>query len=304
MNLDRLLGALDVSVAAFAVCDVRTGTTLDLPGAGGVEVHYVLRGAGAVQSPNHPQVRFGPRSVLLIPPGLGHRIVPDEEGDVLSGHEVRVQPSEGIAWIRRGLDDGPQTLLMACGSVRAQVEGGLDLFGSLDHPVAVDCAEVEAVAAAFDAILYEQANPGPGSRTLVGIGMTTVFVHVLRELWDTSAGSLPWLAALGDERMAAVLNLLVEHPERPHSVDGLAAEAGMSRSAFAEHFVRTFGATPMDMVRELRVRRAAYLLEHGDLPVKAIADRVGYASRSQFSRAFKAIMGVDPSGYRLERADT
>lgn len=301
MNLDRLLGALDVSVEAFAVCDVRTGTALELDAPGAVEVHYVLRGSGTVEVPNRVPLAFAPQSVLIIPPGLGHRLVPDAEGDPLRATDVCVQPSEGIAWIRRGLDSGPQTLLMVCGTVRATVEGGLDLFGSLRDPVAVDCRDAPPVGAAFDAMLHEQAHPGPGSRTLVSIGMTTVFVHVLRELWDATSGALPWLAALGDDRLAAALGEMVEHPERSHSVVALAATAGMSRSAFADHFSRTFDATPMDMLRELRVRRAAYLLEHSDLPVKVVADRVGYASRSQFSRVFKASTGADPSTYRSER---
>ncbi|MEE8505853.1 MAG: helix-turn-helix domain-containing protein [Kiloniellales bacterium] len=35
-----------------------------------------------------------------------------------------------------------------------------------------------------------------------------------------------------------------------------------------------------------------------ELPVKTIAGKIGYKSRSNFSRAFKAIYGVDPNAYR------
>lgn len=307
MTLDRLLGALDVSVVAFAVCDLRTGTSLDLAADGEVEVHYVLRGAGELHVAGRPPVPFGPRTVLIVPAGLGHRFVPEQAadgpGDPL--HPVRVDPSEGLALVRRG-EDERQTLLMVCGVVRARIEGNIDLFGALREPLVVDCSDAEAVGAAFEAILREEAAPRPGSQTLVSIGMTTVFVHVLRQLLDVGpqparpdgGAVLPWLAALGDERMAAALAVLVDHPERPHTLESLASVAGMSRSAFADHFHRTFESTPMDMLRELRVRRAAHLLRSTDLPVKLVASRVGYASRSQFSRAFKGIAGVDPSSYR------
>jgi transcriptional regulator GlxA family with amidase domain len=46
------------------------------------------------------------------------------------------------------------------------------------------------------------------------------------------------------------------------------------------------------------LRRAAQLLTATDLPVKTIAFRVGFDSRSYFSRAFKDFSGVDPAGYR------
>ena len=48
----------------------------------------------------------------------------------------------------------------------------------------------------------------------------------------------------------------------------------------------------------MRLRRAARLLETTDLPVGVVAERVGYASRSYFSRAFKELYGAYPAGFR------
>jgi AraC-like DNA-binding protein len=56
----------------------------------------------------------------------------------------------------------------------------------------------------------------------------------------------------------------------------------------------------MDFVKEVRMRRAARFLAATDLPVKTIASRVGFESRSYFSRAFKAFAGVDPAGFRAD----
>ena len=58
----------------------------------------------------------------------------------------------------------------------------------------------------------------------------------------------------------------------------------------------------MDFLKEVRLRRAGDLLRVGDLPIKAIAARVGYSSRSHFSRSFKAFAGTDPATYRAARA--
>ena len=72
----------------------------------------------------------------------------------------------------------------------------------------------------------------------------------------------------------------------------------MSRAKFAERFKEAFGRTAMAFLKELRLSRAARLLETTDLPVKSVAARVGFSSRSHFSRAFKAAMHLEPAAYR------
>jgi AraC-like DNA-binding protein len=73
----------------------------------------------------------------------------------------------------------------------------------------------------------------------------------------------------------------------------------MSRASFAEHFAQVYEQTPMEFVQKVRLRIAARLLTTTDLPVKVIASSIGYASRSHFSRAFRAAYGADPKTFRV-----
>jgi AraC-like DNA-binding protein len=73
----------------------------------------------------------------------------------------------------------------------------------------------------------------------------------------------------------------------------------MSRASFAERFSQVYAQTPMDFVQEVRLRIAARLLTTTDLPIKVIASSIGYASRSYFSRAFRAAYGADPKTFRM-----
>ncbi len=41
-----------------------------------------------------------------------------------------------------------------------------------------------------------------------------------------------------------------------------------------------------------------HFLETTELPVKTIAGKIGYRSRGNLSRAFKAKYGIDPNAYR------
>ena len=72
----------------------------------------------------------------------------------------------------------------------------------------------------------------------------------------------------------------------------------MSRSVFAEHFAQAFGRGPMEFLKEIRLRRAAHLLRCTDMPIKSLAQSIGYASRSSFTHAFKDLYRVAPADYR------
>ena len=138
-------------------------------------------------------------------------------------------------------------------------------------------------------------------RTMMTALMNQCVIDVLRKVSEADAESLPWLTALTDARLARVIDTVLDRPGAPHTLDTLAALAAMSRSTFVRHFEDHTGRTPMDYVRDVRLRSAAKLLRaHDDLSVDAVAGKVGYASRSQFSRAFSERFGQSPADFRRQ----
>jgi transcriptional regulator GlxA family with amidase domain len=63
------------------------------------------------------------------------------------------------------------------------------------------------------------------------------------------------------------------------------------------------GQPPIEFLKTLRLDRAAHLLARTDLPVKRIAARAGYSSRSSFTRAFLARYGLGPARFRASMAE-
>jgi transcriptional regulator GlxA family with amidase domain len=82
------------------------------------------------------------------------------------------------------------------------------------------------------------------------------------------------------------------------TVSALARKAGMSRPVFARRFQAAFGSSPLRYLTARRMERARELLVDSELPLAAIAERVGYASQFAFNRAFKRHFLVPPGVYR------
>ena len=84
------------------------------------------------------------------------------------------------------------------------------------------------------------------------------------------------------------------------TVASLAAEAAMSRSAFAARFAELVGESPMQYVTRWRMHTALTWLKEEDVPLIDMAYRLGYQSEAAFNRAFKRVMGISPGVARRE----
>ena len=102
----------------------------------------------------------------------------------------------------------------------------------------------------------------------------------------------------GYGRLLKVVAFVTTRYQEPIEVNDMASEAGLSISQLQREFVRHFGITPTDYVREVRVGMARHLLETSDLPVSRIALDCGFYDQSHFNRQFKALTGLAPLKYR------
>ncbi|HUR40300.1 MAG TPA: AraC family transcriptional regulator [Verrucomicrobiae bacterium] len=89
-----------------------------------------------------------------------------------------------------------------------------------------------------------------------------------------------------------------EQPGKDWSVETLADQAGMSRTAFAVAFSEALGASPIQYLTEWRVTEAKRLLADRRQSVAAVAEQLGYQSEAAFRRAFKRVEGVGPGQVR------
>ena len=99
-------------------------------------------------------------------------------------------------------------------------------------------------------------------------------------------------------RIERCVDYMTQHLDKPLQVATLAAQANISPSHFFALFKRQIGSAPMDYFTRLRMQRACRLLESTSLSVKEIASELGYDDPFYFSKVFKSVNRVPPSGYR------
>ena len=108
--------------------------------------------------------------------------------------------------------------------------------------------------------------------------------------------------ALADPRLALAIRRLHQDPARPWTVEQMAEEAALSRSAFFNRFRQKLGVAPMEYLTSWRMALARNLLRSGEAGLQEIAERVGYGSASAFSTAFTRLVGVPPSRFAEQAA--
>ena len=104
------------------------------------------------------------------------------------------------------------------------------------------------------------------------------------------------MAGLADPALARALTGLHEHPGKAWTLQAMAQQAGMSRSAFAARLKEVVGTTPVDYLIDWRLALAKARLRRGDA-VKLIADNLGYANASALSRVFAQRVGMSPRAW-------
>lgn len=289
MLLDKLLSNLDIQVEQFSLCQITPGKRLLVPDSSRVMLHFALAGEGFLRS---GEIRHALKrcSLAIVPKGVHHSLEP---------------PGKIVRECKVDLDANPEDsnedpeVIVACGLVKVRYGAALGLFENLDNVLIEDLSDIPQVSDAFKEILAEQSSGAPGSDAMKAALMSQCIVHLFRHLCAQGYCNLPWLAALSDKGLAKALDLILQRPGDAHTVESLASVAAMSRSTFADSFSDAFGMTPMSLVRQTRLERAWKLLEQRhSMPVEAVGQRVGFSSRSHFSRAFKKHFGVTPLALR------
>lgn len=289
-KIDEFLDAVEIRVEAFGVCEIGREHSLRCDAFESVIVHFVLSGEGFLEC-RHGRFPLRPGTAVVVPKNLPKTL--SGVGPVKRVHDAEADCTLQDSIVRFDACDGQPDLVLGCAELSSSVGGDLPLFDQAKRPI-IEHSDDPLLSALFRMMFDELRSPRLGTRAFVSSLMKQVLIVLLRSQPDHESSILLMTGA----RLAGVVAAILDRPQDNHTVDSLAAIAGMSRSRFSHHFTLAYDVSPKSFVQSARLASAARMLKGTDLPVKSIAASVGYASRSHFSRAFQAKFGLDPTAFR------
>jgi signal transduction histidine kinase/ligand-binding sensor domain-containing protein/DNA-binding response OmpR family regulator len=99
------------------------------------------------------------------------------------------------------------------------------------------------------------------------------------------------------EKVIRLINENLANPE--FNVEKLAAMVYISRTLFYKKIKGITGYQPVELIRMMRLKKAAKYIETGEFTVSEVAYMVGYNDIRYFSTSFKKQYGISPSQYQL-----
>lgn len=232
------------------------------------QLHVVRRGPVTVFHGSE-QLRIDVPTLLLYPRPMPHRFESD---------------------VRSGVD-------MVCANL--VFAGGVNnsIADALPNVVQLSLDQIPDAALTLQLLFDEAFAQRCGRSTVINRLFEVVLVQVLRQLMEHGQVQGGMLAGLADPRLRLALVAMHEAPAKAWSLDALGAVCGMSRSVFANSFRDTVGCTVGVYLQNWRMAVAQRLLRQGQ-SLQHVADAVGYASETAFSRAFRAQVGMPPRQWR------
>lgn len=299
MTYEHIFNELEILTDPFALCELRGECNLGLGREPTAILHYILSGKGEISLRGRPPVQVARGSLVLIPAMQSHTLRSfGRSADPIPA----CRPAElNLARHLQATEGDQHSQLTAlCSHVTIGLRGAKDIVDLVREPM-VECVSAGSrMEQPLQRLLEEVSNPGLGSRAMVRAILLECMIEMLRHRLAAQDRALAWMAVLKDHSVWAALRVMLDDPGQAHTVESLAEVVGMSRSAFAKRFSDAYGSGPMDLLRDLRMRLAGSLLKQTDLPVKRVAEMVGFSSRSAFSRMFETKTGQSPRSFRAE----
>ena len=213
---------------------------------------------------------------------------------------IRRQLTPGVAFIRNGFDDiryyyppdgrDPWVFIWFAfqgGMAMTMVDQMIEKFGYLYN--------FDRHSGAFTDLLQYGAA---GTRIvyLTAVAGSRLVLSLLHSLLD---GKISDRLVRDRSRIPEVQEYIINHLEDPAlSVASLARHFRLSRAHFSRVFHRDTGRYPDDFIRYQRLLSACSLLKDSNLNCKEIADRLGFSTPGNFSRAFRQTLGMAPLEFR------
>jgi len=288
--LSDVLAVLGVRSVRRTRLEAAGDWALAFPARARLKFVAILRGECWILVAGQPPLALGTGDTFLIG-DTDYTVASHPNVTPVDGMPLFAAPGKDIVHL-----GGDGTVAVGGGIAFADGAAGfvLDALPRFMH-IAKQAPAAAAVVRILRLLEAEAEQPRPGGALITARLAEILLVEAIRAyVAEHGEESRGWIGALADRRTGEALRLMHGDIAHPWSVAELAAQVGMSRSAFASLFTSRVGRPPLDYLTHWRMMLARHLLEQGALDVVTVAARVGYTSQSAFGHAYKRTIGHSP----------
>lgn len=159
---------------------------------------------------------------------------------------------------------------------------------------------VEHIGTIFRAELNRASHPAQDM--LIESLAIALCAHLLRSYTNAAGVEERSTASVDVAAVGRAIAYIEDNPHRAISLRELACVAGLSRFHFSRVFKGHLGVSPARYVERARIEQAKALIVNAEMSLANIAQAVGFADQSHFSRRFRVTEGRTPASFAREHA--
>ena len=262
--------------------------------------HVVIDGRLRVTVDGGPTLEVCAGEAVLLPRNDAH-VVASGPGIAPKNARDLIEPSVDGGLARVSYGGGGEAVHIVCGFLASEQLYN-PLIAGLPRMLKVDIRQGASRAWVEASVRFAAEELTEGrlvSTSVISRLSELLFVEAVRNyassLTEQESG---WLKGLSDPQIGRALALIHQDASAPWSVETLAGEVALSRSAFVDRFTKLIGMPPIRYLTVWRLQTAKLNLQETRTTIAELAHAVGYESEEAFSRAFKREYGLSPARWR------
>jgi len=240
--------------------------------------------------------------IVLFPTSAAHTISDQLDSQCINGEEVvAAYQNQQPLFAAKNTESTQQEFNIICGYVEFDRALSHPFLKNLPELIHIDKqlrSRFKWLDSAIEQIVLETSEQQPGGTVLIDRFTEILFIQMIRSYAQMQLTQHSYFSALLDNQLCTALSLMHNAPNKNWSVELLAGEVAMSRSAFYARFNDYIGVPPMKYLFEWRMLQAKQKIESSQKTLSLVAEEVGYQSDSAFQKAFKRFFSYTPASLR------
>ena len=287
--LSVLLTRLDLKAEVYVNGDFCGTWAVDTAGSKRIPFHLIGSGKAWLHFESQQAQGLASHDLVMFPHDSHHIISNSEHKPAAELINAPIS-SEGTA------------TNMICGFFEFRNPALFPLLEALPSVVLLKAtANNQRIESLISLMIQELQQARPGFYATIDQLALLIFVEVMRVQMESEQIDKGLLFALFDAKLSKALTAIHESPQAHWTLESLAQQALMSRSAFSSAFNKAVGLSPMKYLTRWRMSEAKRLLQSSQLSVAQIAEISGYETEAAFRKAYRNIMGEPPGEARAKQ---